>query len=130
MNQELRSGHAQPTRSVSLSSDTRSRPANPRLEDGLYVYAQDEQGIVFVLPDGPHLHPKILGGVLPAMYAGDMTVRKGHVVDLTNLSGTFLCDDRDGLRAVADALRKQGLIIEPMAVRFFPQDGTQPVVLV
>jgi hypothetical protein len=84
---------------------------------------------VYVVPDGPHLHPKVLGGGRPALYAGDMTVRGGRVVDLTNLSGTFQFDDEDGLREVAGELRRQGLVVELGAVRFFPADGSRPVVL-
>ena len=90
---------------------------------------QDGNGTVHVLPDGPHLHPKVLGGVWPALYAGDMTVRGGSVVDLTNLSGTFQFDDEDGLREVAGELRRQGLAVQSGAVRFFPADGSRPVVL-
>jgi hypothetical protein len=84
---------------------------------------------VYVLPDGPHLHPMVLGGGQPAAYAGDMTIRGGRVVDLTNLSGTFQFDDEAGLKAVAEALRQQGLTVEQGAVRFFPADGSRPVVL-
>jgi len=75
------------------------------------------------------MHPSVLGGGLPAMYAGDLTVRGGRVVDLTNLSGTFQFDDEDGLREVAKELRRQGLIVEIGAVRFFPTDGSRPIVL-
>ncbi len=109
--------------------DPRSTPIVPGIADGGYVYAQDASGVVYVLPDGPHLHPKILGGGLPAAYAGDLTVRGGKVWDLTNLSGTFQFDDEDGLRAVARKVRQQGVEIEPGAVRFFPPDGSRPVVL-
>ena len=58
-----------------------------------------------------------------------MTIRRGRVVDLTNLSGTFQFDDEDGLRAVAAETRKQGLKIAKGAVRFFPADGSPPVIL-
>jgi hypothetical protein len=58
-----------------------------------------------------------------------MTVRGGEVVDLTNLSGTFQFDDEDGLREVANELRRQGLVVRTGAVRFFPPDGSPPVVL-
>jgi len=51
------------------------------------------------------------------------------VVDLTNLSGTFQSDDEDGLREVAAELRRQGLTVEVGAVRFFPRDGSRPIVL-
>jgi hypothetical protein len=63
------------------------------------------------------------------MYAGDMTIRRGRVVDLTNLSGTFQFDDEDGLRELAAELQRQGLQVDAGAVRFFPADGSPPVVL-
>jgi hypothetical protein len=75
------------------------------------------------------LHPKVLGGGQAAAYAGDMTIRGGKVVDLTNLSGTFQFDDEEGLKAVADALRRQGLPVEQGAVRLFPADGSRPIVI-
>jgi hypothetical protein len=110
-------------------ADPGSFPVAPGLADGGYVYVRDPNGTVLVLPDGPHVHPKVLGGGRPALYAGDMTVRGGNVVDLTNLSGTFQFDDEDGLREVAAELRRQGLSVEPGAVRFFPVDGSRPIVL-
>jgi hypothetical protein len=63
------------------------------------------------------------------MYAGDLTISGRVVRDVTNLSGTFQCDDRDGLLAVAEAIRRQGVAVMPGAVRFFPADGSRPVVL-
>ena len=51
------------------------------------------------------------------------------MVDLTNLSGTFEFDDDAGLREVAAEIRRRGLVIEVGAVRFFPADGSPPVVL-
>ncbi|HEX5271067.1 MAG TPA: hypothetical protein VFW33_11285 [Gemmataceae bacterium] len=118
-----------PLDSTPYPRDPRSIPIAPGIADGGYVYAQDASGVVYMLPDGPHLHPKILGGGLPAAYAGDLTIRGGKVWDLTNLSGTFQCDDEDGLRAVARQVRQQGVEVEPGAVRFFPPDGSRPVVL-
>jgi hypothetical protein len=109
--------------------DPRSRPIDASVPDGGYVYVRDVNGVVFVVPDGPHMHPKVLGGGQPAIYAGDLTVRGGKVVDLTNLSGTFEFDDESGLREVADEFHKQGMAIEVGAVRFFPADGSPPVVL-
>jgi hypothetical protein len=75
------------------------------------------------------MHPKVLGGGRPAIYAGDLTIRGSRVVDLTNLSGTFEFDDEDGLRDVAAEIRRQGLQVEVGAVRFFPADGSRPVVV-
>jgi hypothetical protein len=109
--------------------DPGSRPIDGTIADGGYVYVQDGNGTIHVLPDGPHLHPKVLGGAQPATYAGDLTVRNGKVADLTNLSGTFRFDDEEGLKAVATECRRQGLEVVPGAVRFFPADGSRPVVL-
>lgn len=106
-----------------------SQPIDPTMPDGGYAFVRDANGIVYVVPDGPHVHPMILGGGLPAMYAGDMTIRHGRVVDLTNLSGTFQFDDETELREVAAELRRQGLSVDVGAVRFFPIDGSAPRVL-
>ena len=99
------------------------------MTDGGYEYGREVNGVVFVVPDSPHMHPRVLGGGYPAIYAGDLTVRGGKVVDLTNLSGTFVFDDEGGLREVADEIRKRGLVVEAGAVRFFPADGSPPVVV-
>ncbi len=109
--------------------DPQSQPINANIPDGGYAFVQDPAGTVHVIPDGPHVHPKVLGGALPAKYAGDMTVRRGRVVDLTNLSGTFQFDDEAGLREVAAEVRRQGIAIKAGAVRFFPADGSAPVIL-
>ncbi len=109
--------------------DPGSAPISGTTSDGGYVYVRDASGTVYVLPDGPHLHPKVLGGALPASYAGDLTIAKGTVVDLTNLSGTFRFRSRAGLLDVAKQLESQGLTIQPGAVRFFPADGSRPVTL-
>ena len=109
--------------------DPRSAPLTAALPDGLYVYVQDGYGIVHVLPDGLHMHPKVLGNAEPALYAGDMTIASGRVVDVTNLSGTFQFDDEAQLRAVAVQIRHQGMVVEAGAIRYFPADGSGPVIL-
>lgn len=109
--------------------DPRSRPLDASSPDGGYVYVRDASGVVWCLPDGPHLHPMVLGGGVAALYAGDLTLRSAKVMDVPNLSGTFQFDDEDGLRDVAKQLRRQGLDVERGAVRFFPQDGSRPVIL-
>ena len=109
--------------------DPRSQPIGPGTADGLYVYVRDAAGIIHVLPDGPHQHPFVLGGGQPARFAGDLTMAAGRVRDVTNLSGTFPCADEQGLLEVAEQLRQQGLAVEPGAVRFFPPDGSRPVIL-
>jgi hypothetical protein len=122
-------GGEYPQDATPYPADPRSRPIDASTPDGGYVYVRDVNGIVYVVPDGPHLRPKVLGGGQPAMCAGDLTIRGGRVVDLTNLSGTFQFDDEDGLREVAVELRRQGVQVEGGAVRFFPSDGSSPVVL-
>src|SRR5262245_21341837 len=109
--------------------DPRSRLFGLDLTDGGYVYVQDAQGEIWVLPDGPHLHPRTRGAPLPVQYAGDFTIRGGRIIDVTNLSGTFQCDDPDGLLAVLNRLIALGAVVVPGAVRFFPMDGSRPIVL-
>ena len=109
--------------------DSRSQPIHAGLPDGGYAYVQDLDDTIYVVPDAPHVHPVILGGGCPAKYAGDLTIDRGKIVDVTNLSGTFQCDDPDGLLDVAAELRRIGFVVETGAVRFFPQDGSRPRVL-
>ena len=47
--------------------DPRSRPIDASITDGGYVYVRDVNGEVYVVPDGPHMHPKVLGCGQPAM---------------------------------------------------------------
>ena len=63
------------------------------------------------------------------MYAGDLTVEDGRIKDVTNLSGAFQFDEPAGLIAVAENLEGLGFTVERGAVRFFPMDGSSPVVL-
>ncbi|MCC7422411.1 MAG: hypothetical protein IT428_19195 [Planctomycetaceae bacterium] len=109
--------------------DRRARKIGRDLPDGPYVYVQDVNGDIYVLPDGPHLHPKVLGQGRPALYAGDMTLQQGRVKDLTNLSGTFQFDDPQGLLAVARKLEEEGFVVNATAVRYFPKDGSRPEIL-
>ena len=109
--------------------DPRSSPISSCTADGGYAFVRDSQGVIHIVPDGPHVHPRILGGGLPANYAGDLTIQGGKVIDVTNLSGSFQFDDPQGLRDVAEELRHQGIAVEPGAVRFFPSDGSTPLVL-
>lgn len=106
-----------------------SQPIVIGIPDGGYVYAQDEQGVIWVLRDGPHRHPRVLGEGRPARYAGDLVVQNGRIRDLTNLSGTFQFDDPDGLLEVARELERLGFAIDVGGVRYFPQDGGLPRVL-
>lgn len=118
-----------PLDAIPYARDSRSQPINATIADGGYVYVRDSNGTIHVLPDGPHMHPFVLGGGQPAMYAGDMTIRGGRIADLTNLSGTFQFDDEPGLKEVAAELRRIGLTVDPGAVRLFPSNGSRPIVV-
>lgn len=106
-----------------------SRQASSDLADGNYVYVQAAEDELWVLPDGPHRHPRILGNATAVKYAGDLRVEDGTIVDITNLSGTFLCDEPDGLIEAAEIFRQSGLKLADSAVRFFPPDGSRPRIL-
>ncbi len=106
-----------------------SRPIHLGIDDGAYVFAQDEAGIVHVLEDGPHRHPLILGEARPARFAGDLTIDQEDVTDITNLSGTFQFDSADGLIEVVRNLEDLGFTVRAGAVRLFPIDGSRPIVL-
>jgi hypothetical protein len=93
------------------------------------VYVQDVDGRVYVLPDGSHMHPRVLGNASPAIYAGDIRIEDGRVADVTNLSGSFQFDDPAGLLELARHIELLGLVIENAAVRFFPMDGSAPRIL-
>ncbi len=78
------------------------------LTAGAYVYVQDCGGVVWVAPDGPHMHPRVLGGARPAVAAGELTVGAGgEVLSVNNLSGTFVCAP-DSLLLVVGGIIVQG----------------------
>lgn len=118
-----------PLDSTPYPRDPSSREAMLGLSDGNYVFVQDEQGVIFVLRDRPHAHPRVLGAARPAKYAGDLRIVDGTIADVTNLSGTFQCDDPAGLIEVANVLRSLGFEVRIGGVRFFPQDGSRPQIL-
>jgi hypothetical protein len=83
---------------------------------GKYVYVQNCDGKVWVAPDGPHMHPRVLGSARAATAAGELVLeRSGLVVDINNLSGTFQCKP-DSLLAAVGGLIMQGARIAPEAV--------------
>lgn len=100
------------------------------IPDGTYVYVQASDGVIHILPAGPHRRPRILGNAEPARYAGDFAVAGDVIVELTNISGTFQFDDAEGLLMVAGELETIGFRIAPGSVRLFSHiDGRRPVVL-
>ena len=112
------------------NQDPRSQQIHAGLEDGCYVYVQDIDGTVLVLPDAQHQHVRVLGERKPALYAGDLTIENGRIKDLTNSSGTFQFDDANGLLEVALVLKSMGIPIDVGAVRLFSHvDSARPRVL-
>jgi hypothetical protein len=59
------------------------------LQSGTYVYVQDADGVVWIVEDGVHRHPKVLGGAQPATAAGELIMQNGVVIEVNNVSGTF-----------------------------------------
>jgi hypothetical protein len=79
------------------------------LPAGVYVYVQDCAGVVWVCPDGPHRHLRVLGGARPAVAAGEMTIgENGEVLSINNLSGTFQCAPDSLLVAVGGVIAQGG----------------------
>ena len=109
--------------------DPQSQPISLNLPDGGSVYVQDSIEVIWVLPDGPHRHVRVLGNAEKAMYASDLTIEHGKIKDVTNLSGSFQFDDPDGLFHIATVLERGGFAIEPGGVRLFPMDGSRPIIL-
>jgi len=107
---------------------SRSQPLTLDVENGVFVYVLRDS-IIHVLPDGPHRHPKILGNGHAVDYAGDLTMKQRIIIDLTNLSGTFICDAPDGLLQVAHHLEQLGFIISEGGIRYFPHNGSRPQIL-
>ena len=96
-----------------------SRPFAASLPAGVYVYVQDCAGLLWVAPDGPHMHPRVLGGARPAVAAGELTLGdNGEVLSVNNLSGTFVCAP-DSLLVVVGAIIVQGGKIAADAISRF-----------
>lgn len=75
--------------------------------------------MVWIAPDGPHMHPQILGGAQPVAGAGELIVEAGAVVtEVNNISGTFQCGP-ETLPQVIEALRQQGATVRPDAAQPF-----------
>jgi hypothetical protein len=91
-----------------------SRPFGPDVPAGLYVFVQDEFGVVHVLRETEgHLHPRVLGGATAAAAAGGLKVDAGGViVEVDNFSGTFQFGP-EIFPQVLDALDRQGGRVVP-----------------
>lgn len=81
-----------------------------------YVYVQNGNGIVHVVPQASHAHPKVLGGGKKAADAGEIIIdANGVVSEINNISGTFQ-HDASVLNAVKAVLEKEGLKVAPDAI--------------
>src|SRR5690349_727462 len=96
-----------------------STPVSAGLQPGVYVYVQDCAGVVWVAPDGPHMHPRVLGGARPAVAAGELTLGEaGEVLSINNLSGTFQCAPDSLLLAVGGIVAQGGKVVAGAISRF------------
>jgi hypothetical protein len=103
----------------SLPQNPLSQPLGPQTPPGTYVFAQEGNGIIRVVPDGPHLHPTVLGGGQEAAAAGEIVIdASGAVVEINNISFTFQLPPNT-LDGVVDAIVRLGLQIRPNAVKPF-----------
>jgi hypothetical protein len=102
--------------------DPRSKPISldtPPAKEG-YVFVQDADGTIHILPNGSHMHPKVLGGAKPGAAAGEVFVGEGKTItELNNISGTFPFKDPAVLERVAESLRQMGFKVPPEAIKYF-----------
>lgn len=97
----------------------RSNPFSASSPPGAYVYVQDCDGTVWLAPDGPHMHPRVLGGARPAVSAGELTLgESGEVLSINNLSGTFECSPDSLLVAVGGIIVLGGKIAADAISRY------------
>jgi hypothetical protein len=96
-----------------------SQPISPETPPGTYVFAQDAQGVVHVVPDGPHLHPTVLGNGQEAAASGEIVIGPdGVVTEINNISFTFQ-HDASVLQGVKAALERMGIKVDPDAIKPF-----------
>ena len=96
-----------------------SQPISPNTPPGTYVFVQDAQGVVHVLPQGAHLHPRVLGGGREAAASGEIVIgADGAVTEINNISFTFQ-HGSSVLRGVKAALERLGLKVNPDAIKPF-----------
>lgn len=97
----------------------RSLPFSARIAAGVYVYVQDCAGVVWIGPDGPHMHPRVLGGARPVVAAGELTLGEdGEVLVVNNLSGTFRCDPDSLLLVVGGIINQGGTCLAEAITRY------------
>jgi len=98
---------------------TQSAPVSQQTKPGSYVYVQDANGVVHVVPNGPHLHPTVLGNGQRAAAAGEIVIdSKGVVTEINNISYTFQWGE-ETLPGVQSALEALGIKVAPDAIKPF-----------
>lgn len=96
-----------------------SAPISSSTKPGTYVFVRDADGVIHVVPDGPGLHPTVLGDGKAASAAGEITIGSDGVVkEINNISYTFQFD-ADILPGVKAALERLGLSVADDAVKPF-----------
>ncbi len=102
-----------------------SQPLDAAATPGRYAYVVDKNEVIHVVPDGPHVHPTILGNGEEALYAGDLEIDRGAVVaNVTNSSGTFQFKKSSVLCCVVGVLRSLGFTVPDDAAVWSPPDGS------
>jgi hypothetical protein len=51
-----------------------SRPLGIGEQSGRFVYVVDIHDRIYIAPDGPHVHPLVLGLAQEALYAGEIEI--------------------------------------------------------
>jgi len=96
-----------------------SRPITVDTPPGEYTFVQDSNGVIHIVPNGPHTHPGILGNGAPGAAAGEIVIgADGTIVEINNISFTF---QHDGtvLQGVQESLESMGFTVRPNAQRPF-----------
>ena len=124
--------YGRPKRPLDRTPHPRSsdgRPLRPNELPGRYAFVVDLRETIHVVPDGPHVHPRVLGGGREALYAGEIVIGlTGVIEEVTNLSGTFRFRSKKSLCCVVAQLRRLGYVVAN--VTWYPPDGsTGPQVL-
>ncbi len=92
-------------------------PISRATKPGTYVFVRDADGVIHVVPDGPGLHPTVLGSGQAASAAGEITVCSGGVIsEINNISYTFQFGS-DVLPGVKAALEQMGFRVAPNAIK-------------
>jgi len=106
--------------------DVDSRPLRSNELPGDYVYVVDLDETIHVAPNGPHMHPKVLGNAGSALYAGEISIAApGEVDSVNNSSGTFRFKSQQSLCCVVLGLVRLGFRVHE-AIWYTPDGSMRP----